>query len=45
MEFWSGFCSGMESDFEILSPFYDRILPLTDRQRRIGVRSDFGGNQ
>ena len=37
MEFWSGFLSGMELDFEFLSPFYDRILPLTDRQRRSGV--------
>ena len=41
MEFWSG----MELDFEFLSPFYDRILPLTGRQRQSGVGSDFGGNQ
>ena len=45
MEFWSGFLSGMESDFEFLSPFYDRILPLTDRQRRSGVGSNFEENQ
>ena len=37
--FESGFWSGMES------PFKDRILRLTDRQRRSGVGSDFGGNQ
>ena len=41
MEFWSGFWSGMESDFEFLSP----ILRLTDRQQRSVVGSDFGGNQ
>ena len=37
MEFWSGFWSGMESGFEFLSPFYDRIVRLTDRQRESGV--------
>ena len=33
MEFWSGFWSGMESDFELLSSFWDKILRLTDRFR------------
>ena len=31
VEFWSGFWSVMESDFEFLSPFWDRIF-FTDRQ-------------
>ena len=44
VEFWSGFWSGMESDFEFLSPFKDRILPLTDRQRRSGVGQISEGN-
>ena len=33
MEIWSGFLSGMESEFEFLFPFYDN-LRLTDRQRQ-----------
>ena len=45
VEFWSGFWSGMESDFEFLSLLEDRILRLTDRQRRSGLGSEFGGNQ
>ena len=40
MEFWSGFWSVMESDFEFCDPFGTGCL-----QRRSGVGSDFGGNQ
>ena len=46
VERWSGVLEWiLGSDFEFLSPFYDRIVRLTDRQRQSGVGSHFGGNQ
>ena len=43
MEFWSGFWSGIESDFDFLLPFLDRSLRLTDRQPRNGVGQTLEG--